>query len=102
MSNTNTPRAGTPTKIKSPKKGGKAGPSVLSGTSTPIMPKMDQMDTDMLALNLQDAVGTSEPKVVEEPPKITLAKEKVLEEAKKAVSGQGGVKPSLSIVIIGG
>jgi len=101
MSNTGTPRAGTPSKVKSPKKGGKAGPSVLSGASTPITAKMDQMNTDILALNLQDAVGATETKVVEEPPKMTLAKEKVLEDARKAVSGQGGVKPSVSIVIIG-
>jgi elongation factor 1 alpha-like protein len=62
---------------------------------------MDQMDTDMLALNLQDAIGATETKFVEEPPKMTLAKDKVLEDARKAVSGQGGVKPSVSIVIIG-
>ncbi|KIM33546.1 hypothetical protein M408DRAFT_326241 [Serendipita vermifera MAFF 305830] len=86
-------RAGAPTKT-SPKKSGKA-----SGAATPVAAKMDQMDADMLALGLQD----STPLVMdtEEPPKISLAREKLLEEAKRAISGQGGDKLSLSIVIIG-
>jgi elongation factor 1 alpha-like protein len=86
-------RAGTPAKNTS-KRGGKA-----SGTATPVAVKMDQMDADMVALNLKDpdtlVMDT------EEAPKMTLAREKLLEEAKRAVSGQGDKKLSLSIVIIG-
>lgn len=85
-------RAGTPK--TSPKKGGKA-----SGAATPVAVKMDQMDADMLALNLQEA--NTLVMDTEEPPKMTLAREKLLEEARRAVSGQGGSKQSLSIVIIG-
>jgi elongation factor 1 alpha-like protein len=60
---------------------------------------MDQMDADMVALNLKDpdtlVMDT------EEAPRMTLAREKLLEEAKRAISGQGDKKLSLSIVIIG-
>ncbi|CAG8686202.1 9651_t:CDS:2, partial [Acaulospora colombiana] len=45
---------------------------------------------DMLALNLQEAPNpATEAMVVEETPKMTLAREKVLEEARKAISGDG-------------
>lgn len=62
---------------------------------------MDQIDSDMLALNLKGpsfSVPETEP---EEPPKISLTREKVLEEARKATSGQAGIKPTVSIVVIG-
>jgi elongation factor 1 alpha-like protein len=62
---------------------------------------MSQLDVDMIALNLQEnpipAIETS----VEEPPKMTLSREKVIEEAKKTVSGDGSVRPTISILIIG-
>jgi elongation factor 1 alpha-like protein len=86
-------RAGTPAKNTS-KKGGKA-----SGAATPVAVKMDQMDADMVALNLKDADTLVMD--TEEAPKMTLAREKLLEEAKRAISGQGDNKLSLSIVIIG-
>lgn len=83
-------RAGTPAKNTS-KKGGKA--------AAPVVVKMDQMDADMVALNLKDADNLVMD--TEEAPKMTLAREKLLEEAKRAISGHGDNKLSLSIVIIG-
>ncbi|KAG8805202.1 Hsp70 suppressor, GTPase facilitates ribosomal subunit dissociation [Serendipita sp. 400] len=53
----------------------------------------------MLALNLIE-----ENSVIidtEEPPKVSLSREKVLEEARKAISGQGDVKPTINLIIIG-
>ena len=88
-----TLRAGVPTKNAS-KKGGK-----VSGTATPVVLKMDQLDIDMVALNLKDA--NTLVMDTEEPPKMSLAREKLLEEAKRVISGQDGAKPSLNIVIIG-
>jgi elongation factor 1 alpha-like protein len=86
-------RVGTPTK-SSAKKGGKA-----SGAATLVAVKTDQMDADMLALNLKDTDTLVMD--TEEAPKMRLAREKLLEEAKRAVSGRGSNKLSLSIVIIG-
>lgn len=61
----------------------------------------DQLSMDMHSMNLSEPTGPST-SVVEEPPlpKISLAKEKVLEEARKAVSGEG-TKPVVSLVVIG-
>lgn len=103
-SRTVAPRTGTPVKgtpKTSPKKPVKAGRSVLSGASTPVTHKVDQLDADMVAMGLRDADGTTEPKIDESPPKMTLEREKILQEARRALAGEGGVKPKLSIVIIG-
>ncbi|PVG01027.1 hypothetical protein CPB86DRAFT_781942 [Serendipita vermifera] len=100
MSRTATPRAGTPT--RSPPKKTKSGGNYASGSSTPLQPRMSQLDVDMIALNLQEnPTPAMEAMVIEETPKMTLAREKVIEEAKKAISGDGDVRPAISILIIG-
>lgn len=56
---------------------------------------------DMHSMNLGEPAGSSTSVVEELPlPKISLAKEKVLEEARKAASGEG-IKPVVSLVVIG-
>lgn len=96
-----TPRAGTPTKQTPTKKGpgnkiGAAAPE----TSTPTRVG-DQLSMDMHSMNLGEPSGSSTSAVEELPlPKISLAKEKVLEEARKAASGEG-TKPVVSLVVIG-
>lgn len=51
----------------------------------------------MAALNLEDEY---QPPVDEPPPKISVAREKVLEEARKQLEGTGD-KKSVSLVVIG-
>jgi elongation factor 1 alpha-like protein len=53
---------------------------------------------DIAGLNLNDK--TTDREVVEELPKISLAREKVLEQAKLALDAQGE-KKGISIVVIG-
>jgi len=53
---------------------------------------------DIAGLNLNDK--TTDREVVEELPKISLAREKVLEQAKLALEAQGE-KKGISIVVIG-
>ncbi|KAG8834576.1 Hsp70 suppressor, GTPase facilitates ribosomal subunit dissociation [Serendipita sp. 399] len=98
MSRTSTPRAGTPT-ATSPTRKNKQQSAPLSGTSTPLTGRRTQLDVDMLALNLVEETPIT--KDIEEPPKMTLSRERVLEEAKKAVSGQGNVKGTINLIIIG-
>jgi elongation factor 1 alpha-like protein len=60
---------------------------------------MEARDVDIAGLNLNDKV---EEAIVEEPPKVTIAREKVLEEAKKELEAkekQG--KKAVSLVVIG-
>lgn len=74
----------------------KASKSLKSGTSTPV--RADPRQLDISALNLtskEDEVPMDEP-----PPKITIAREKVLEEAQKAIDGDGS-KKGVSLVVIG-
>lgn len=87
-----------PKKTIAPKK--KATQSIISGSSTPAR-NLDQMDMDMLALRLNDEHEGKLEKDTEEPPKMTLAREKVMEEARKLVNGQDGEKPNISLVVIG-
>ncbi|KAK7695564.1 hypothetical protein QCA50_000200 [Cerrena zonata] len=63
-----------------------------SGTSTPYPRQLD-----IAALNLEDEY---KPPVDEPPPKISVSREKVLEEARKQLEGTGD-KKSVSLVVIG-
>lgn len=73
--------------------------SAASGSSTPARKNTtDQQQMDIAGLNLNDK--TTDREVVEELPKISLAREKVLEQAKLALEAQGE-KKGISIVVIG-
>ncbi|KAJ8086337.1 hypothetical protein PM082_005160 [Marasmius tenuissimus] len=86
-------RTATPTpKVK---KGATISTPAKSGVSTPLK-VVDQRALDISALNLNQ----KEEKVVDEPPpKVTYEREKLLEEAKKALDGEG--KKVVSLVVIG-
>lgn len=56
---------------------------------------MDQRQLDLSGLN----ISSIDEKVFEEPPKITVAREKVIEEAKKKQNDAG--KKGVSLVVIG-
>ena len=58
--------------------------------------QIDQQALDMSSLNLGPKV---EEVVYEEPPKIALAREKVMEEAQKAI--ESSARKAVSIVVIG-
>ncbi|KAG8964732.1 Hsp70 suppressor, GTPase facilitates ribosomal subunit dissociation [Tulasnella sp. 419] len=61
-----------------------------------------QLQADMDGLNLGDEDAAKDVVEVElPPPKMSLAKEKVLEEARKALEGGEGGKKALSLVVIG-
>jgi hypothetical protein len=60
---------------------------------------MDQQQLDITGLNLNDTL-TGKRQVAEEPPKVNMAREKVLEEAKRALEADEG-KKGISIVVIG-
>ena len=61
----------------------------------------DQLSMDVHSMNLGEPAGPSAPAGEELPlPKISLARDKVLEEARKAASGEG-TKPVVSLVVIG-
>jgi elongation factor 1 alpha-like protein len=60
---------------------------------------MDQRQIDMSALNIS-TIGDEEK--VEEPPKMALAREKVIEEAKKLLDARGDTdKKGVSLVVVG-
>lgn len=60
---------------------------------------MDQRQLDMSALNIS-TLGDEEK--VEEPPKMALAREKVIEEAKKLLDARGETdKKGVSLVVVG-
>jgi len=87
------------TPIGSPTKGAKKA-TIGSGTSTASRNiVMDQQQLDMTGLNLNDPL-TRKKQDMEEPPKVNMAKEKVLEEAKRALEAEEG-KKGISIVVIG-
>lgn len=56
---------------------------------------MDQRQLDLSGLN----ISSIDEKVFEEPPKTTIAREKVIEEAKKKQNDAG--KKGVSLVVIG-
>lgn len=82
---------GTPS---SAKKGGQK----RSGTSTPVRPT-DAGQLDLAGLNLNSPEPRS-PIVDEPPPKITVSREKVLEEARSALEGKDE-KKGVSLVVVG-
>ncbi|KAF4602370.1 Hsp70 suppressor, GTPase facilitates ribosomal subunit dissociation [Pleurotus pulmonarius] len=89
-------RAGSP--AKGPRKG-VGTPRKTSGTSTPLRGAgVDQRQLDLSGLNLGPKDDT--PSVAEEPPKMSFAREKLLEEAKKALDAEN-VKKGVSLVVIG-
>ncbi|KAF5393712.1 hypothetical protein D9757_000304 [Collybiopsis confluens] len=89
---------GASTPIKSSTPTSKAGTGILTPAKGghPVNQRM----LDLSALNLTDNDLVSSP--VEEPPKISLEREKLLEEAKKAIDAEGvGQKKEVSLVVIG-
>lgn len=75
----------------------KKGGIKKSGTATPSK-STDARQLDLSALNLDASDGG--PVFDEPPPKITIAREKVLEEATKALQAQDS-KQNISLVVIG-
>ncbi|KAF9569399.1 hypothetical protein CPC08DRAFT_623617, partial [Agrocybe pediades] len=62
---------------------------------------VDQQQLDMSGLNLVDKKSDMDD-VAEEPPKMSIAREKILEEAKRALDAEGShTKKGISIVVIG-
>ena len=102
-------RVGTPATTPKKKKtnttsSGGIGSPLMSGASTPVRrplgtEKPDQQLLDLAGLNLQ----IEEPQIIEEEiPKITLAREKLLEEVTKALQiGVEGGKKGVNLVVIG-
>ncbi|KAF5369755.1 hypothetical protein D9758_001339 [Tetrapyrgos nigripes] len=83
------------------KKGSNPQPKtpVRSGAATPSR-GVDQRALDISALNLTEK--EEKPQIIEEPPKISFAREKLLEEAKKALDAEGrNNKKNVSLVVIG-
>ena len=60
---------------------------------------MDQQQLDITGMNLNDTLYGKR-LVAEEPPKVNMAREKVLEEAKRALEADDE-KKGISIVVIG-
>lgn len=76
----------------------KMGKLPASGAATPVRRMgagIDQGALDMAGMNLQEK---DEPVRDEPPPKMALAKEKVLEEARQALNGE---RAALSLVVVG-
>lgn len=93
-------RVGTP--VGSPAKGAKkTKTSIVGGSSTPLRKESgDQQQLDIAGLNLNektDVIPTSE-----EPPKMSLTREKVLEEAKQMLGLQNSTgKKAINLIVIG-
>ena len=101
-------RVGTPTTTPKRKKtsgsgSGGIGSPLMSGASTPVprrvgMEKPDQQMLDFTGLNLQ----VEELQIVEEEiPKVTLAREKLLEEVAKTLQTGVDGKKGVNLVVIG-
>lgn len=88
---TGTPMKGTKRVIASIASSGASTPSRKNTT--------DQQQLDISGLNLTSTL-TEKKQVVEEPPKVSMAREKVLEEARRALEAEEGRK-GISIVVIG-
>ena len=89
-------RAGTP--AGSPAKGQK---KVVSAVSPSKKHNVDQQQLDISGLNL-NGQNSDATECVEEPPKMSMAREKLLEEAKRALSVEGeNGKKGVSMVVIG-
>ena len=75
--------------------------SVASVASPSKKHNVDQQQLDISGLNL-DGQNSDATECVEEPPKMSLAREKLLEEAKRALSVEGeNGKKGVSMVVIG-
>jgi elongation factor 1 alpha-like protein len=76
-------------------------PAKKSGSSTPIRGlSIDQRQLDLSGLNLTKDDNADNAN--EEPPKMGFAKEKLLEEARRAIDAEGeNQKKAVSIVVIG-
>ena len=81
-----------------PKKVGIVG-AKKSGTATPVRGKTVE-ELDLAGLNLTVGAGLKTPPVEEPPPRVAMAREKLLEEAKKALEGKDD-KRAVSLVVIG-
>lgn len=90
-----------PSPTSSPIRGPKKATSIGIKSVVPSRKQtVDQQEMDLSALNLKDDSG----RVVgiEDTPKITIAREKVLEEAGRALDAENQTgKKSISIVVIG-
>lgn len=87
---------GTP--VSSPAKGQKKVAPVASPSKKH---NVDQQQLDISGLNLNEQ-NTDVTECVEEPPKMSMAREKLLEEAKRALSVEGeNGKKGVSMVVIG-
>lgn len=81
---------------KTPKK----APSIAIRTPPSRRATVDQQQMDMSGLNLKDKAPEAE--VIDEPPKITVSREKILEEAKHVLDAENqNGKKGISIVVIG-
>lgn len=79
-----------------PKKG---VPSKKSGSSTPIR-GVDPRHLDLSALNLTPRAERDD--VVDEPPKVTFARERLIEEARRSIEADDeNTKKGISLVVIG-
>ena len=72
--------------------------STKSGTATPLRNVLDQRTMDLSALNISS--GPDDPGLPDEPPKVALAKEKLLEEVRKEMESDK-TKKAVNLVIIG-
>lgn len=93
-----TSRAGSPTSSAKMSTVSGARSGKVAQTATPsAMKAVDQQAMDLSGLNLDD----EEPQAVldEPPPKVSIAREKVLEEARKVLESEG--KKGVSLVVIG-
>jgi elongation factor 1 alpha-like protein len=82
-------KGGKKSSVSTPKKG--------IGTSTPLLGS-DQGHIDIMGLNLY----SNGDEAVEEAPKISFAREKLLEEAKRSLEAEeGNANQSVSLVVIG-
>jgi elongation factor 1 alpha-like protein len=93
-----SPTPKSPKVLKSTKRTG-----TTSGTATPTRKgsgpaALEQRNIDVTALGL--GVDDTEP-IYEEPPKMALAHEKVLEEAAKALEAESKNQAGMSLVVIG-
>jgi len=88
--------AGSSASLKTSKK----APSIAIRTPPSKNATVDQQQMDISGLNLTD--NAPEVEIIDEPPKITVSREKILEEAKRVpdAENQNG-KKAISIVVIG-
>jgi elongation factor 1 alpha-like protein len=91
---------GTPA-AKAPGKKATGPPTKTPGTAgaSKKAPATSQKDLDMAGMNLGEKEHEQEPEV--EAPKITMAREKLLEEVASTLASQQKDSPAISLVVIG-